>query len=133
MDQFKLNSEYKPTGDQPEAIEKLTDGRFCNRDQMNQGVTMQFGNCAVLQIEGIRVIVCSNHAQPYDLEIYRHCGIEPAKMKILVVKSAAHYRASFGTIAKCIIDVEAPALGPMSPHALPLAHCRRPIYPLDKI
>lgn len=112
-------------------VENLTDGRFRNIDQMNQGVLMLFGNCAVLLIGGIHVIVCSNHTQPYDLEIYRHCGIDPKQMKILVVKSAVHYRASFGTIAKQIIDVEAPALGPMSPHMLPLEHCRRPIYPLD--
>lgn len=112
-------------------VKKLTDGRFRNRDQMNKGVTMLFGNCAVLLIGGIYVIVCSNHAQPYDLEVYRHCGIKPEEMKILVVKSAVHYRASFGTIAKQIMDVETPALGPMRPHMLPLVHCRRPIYPLD--
>lgn len=113
-------------------VENLTDGCFRNRDQMNQGVPMLFGNCATLLIGGIHVIVCSNHTQPYDLEIYRHCGMKPEEMKILVVKSAVHYRASFGTIAKQILDVEAPALGPMSPHMLPLEHCRRPIYPLDK-
>ena len=114
-------------------VEKLTDGRFRNRDQMNKGVLMLFGDCAVLRIDGIRVIVCSNHAQPYDLEIYRHCGIAPEQMKILVVKSAAHFRASFGTIAKQILDVETPALGPMRPHMLPLSHSRRPIYPLDPL
>lgn len=112
-------------------VEKLTDGCFRNRDRMNKGVLMLFGNCAVLRIGGIRVIVCSNHAQPYDLEIYRHCGIRPEEMKVLVVKSAAHFRASFGTIAKQIYDVETPALGPMRPQMLPLAHSRRPIYPLD--
>ena len=26
MDHFKLHSEYKPTGDQPQAIEKLVEG-----------------------------------------------------------------------------------------------------------
>lgn len=40
MDQFKLNSEYKPTGDQPEAIEKLTQGvNFGLREQVLLGVT----------------------------------------------------------------------------------------------
>lgn len=114
-------------------VAKLTDGRFRNRDQMNQGVEMLFGNCAVLLIDGIHVIVCSNHTQPYDLEIYRHCGIKPEQMRVLVVKSAVHYRASFGTVAKQILDVETPALGPMNPKMLPLAHSRRPIYPLDEL
>ena len=40
MDVFKLHSEYQPTGDQPEAIEKLVDG--INSGMKNQtllGVT----------------------------------------------------------------------------------------------
>ena len=40
MDQFKLKSEYLPTGDQPEAIEKLTQGvNFGLREQVLLGVT----------------------------------------------------------------------------------------------
>ena len=40
MDQFKLNSEYKPTGDQPEAIQKLTDGlQKGMQEQVLLGVT----------------------------------------------------------------------------------------------
>ena len=54
-------------------------------------------------------------------------------MKLLAVKSAAHFRASYGTVAKVIYDVETPALGPMRPQMLPLANSRRPIYPLDDI
>lgn len=114
-------------------VEKLTDGCYRNRDEMNRGLCMHFGDCALLRIDGVQVIVCSAHSQPYDLEIYRHCGIAPENMKILVVKSAAHFRASFGTVAKAIYDVETPALGPMRPQALPLAHSRRPIYPLDEM
>ena len=114
-------------------VERLTDGRTINTGVMNKGVLMPFGDSALLKIEGVQVIVCSNHTQPYDLEVYRHCGIVPENMKILAVKSAVHYRASFGTIAKQILDVETPALGPMRPQMLPLAHSRRPIYPLDDI
>ena len=40
MDQFQLVSEYKPSGDQPEAIEKLTQGvRLGLREQTLMGVT----------------------------------------------------------------------------------------------
>lgn len=112
-------------------VRKITDGITVNTGPMNNGVTMHFGDCALLQIGGVQVIVCSSHTQPYDLEVYRHCGIVPEDMKVLVVKSAVHYRASFGTIAAKILDVETPALGPMRPQMLPLAHSRRPIYPLD--
>ena len=40
MDKFKLHSKYKPTGDQPEAIKKLTDGLVKgDREQVLLGVT----------------------------------------------------------------------------------------------
>ena len=40
MDQFKLVSKYKPTGDQPEAIEKLTEGiKNGLKEQVLLGVT----------------------------------------------------------------------------------------------
>ena len=113
-------------------VENLTDGKYRNADTMNRGVLMSIGECALLRIGGIQVIVCCAHSQPYDLEVYRQCGIAPETKKILVVKSAAHFRASFGTIAKVIYDVETPALGPMRPQMLPLAHSRRPIWPLDQ-
>lgn len=112
-------------------VEKLTDGCFYNQGKMRHGLMVNFGDCALLKIGGVQVIVCSNHEQPYDLEIYRHCGIDPKGKKILAVKSAVHFRANFKTIAHQILDVETPALGCMRPHMLPLAHCRRPIYPLD--
>ena len=33
--------------------------------------------------------------QAYDLEIFRHIGLEPTQQKILVVKSTCHFRADF--------------------------------------
>lgn len=114
-------------------VEKLTDGCYRNQGAMNHGVQMNMGNSALLRIAGVQVIVSSARAQPYDLEVYRHMGIRPEEKKLLAVKSAAHFRASFGTVAKAIYDVETPALGPMRPQMLPLSHSRRPICPLDDI
>ena len=112
-------------------VKAITDGKFCNRDEMCQGLLVNFGTCALLQVGGIQIIVSSFRTQPWDLEVYRHCGIQPQDMKILMVKSAAHFRASYGKIAAQILDVQAPALAPQEPQMLPLTHSRRPIYPLD--
>lgn len=114
-------------------VEKLTDGCFYNQGPMFHGLMMNYGDTALLRIGGVQMIVCSNHAQPYDMGIFNHCGIDPREKKILVVKSAVHFRAHYKTIAKQILDVETPALGCMRPQMLPLAHCRRPIYPLDDL
>ncbi len=114
-------------------VKAITDGRFMQHCQMSGGKIAQFGKCALLQIDSIQVIVCSYRTQPYDLGIFPHMGILPEHMKILMVKSAAHFRADYGKIAKRILDVETPAQAPQRPEQLPLSRSRRPIYPLDDI
>ena len=114
-------------------VENLTDGHTRNQGPMLNGLPMNYGDCALLRIGGIRVVVCCNYAQPYDMEIYRHVGIDPTKCHILVTKSSVHFRADFSSIAKEIYDVETPALCCMRPQMLPLARCRRPIYPLEAL
>lgn len=112
-------------------VKCLADGQFHNRDEVSHGLLVKFGKCALLVVEGLQIIVCSVRCQPYDLEIYRHLGIHPEDMNILAVKSAAHFRASFGKIAARIIEVNAPGLAAPDPESAGLTHVRRPIYPLD--
>ena len=84
-------------------------------------------------LDWMRNTSIERYAQPYDLGIFHHCGINPEEKDILVVKSAVHFRAHYITVAQQIFDVETPALGCMQPQQLPLTHCRRPIYPLDDL
>lgn len=114
-------------------VKMLSDGKYRNRDKMCQGLVMNLGKSALLQIGGISVIVCSIRQQPWDLEVYRSFGIQPQDMKILVTKSTIHYRESFSNVSSVMLDVEAPALAPQCPESMPLSHSRRPIYPLDDI
>ncbi len=114
-------------------VKVITDGKYRNRDKMGHGRVCNLGKTALLQIGGVQVIVTSVRMQTYDLEVYRSVGIQPQDMKILAVKSTMHYRASFSNVSSVMLDVETPALAIQSPEAAPLAHSRRPIYPLDDI
>lgn len=111
-------------------VKAITDGKFYNRDYL-KGVLTLLGKTAVLDIDGISVIVSSIRTQPWDLEVYRSNGIVPQDAKILMVKSTIHFRASYSTIAHKILDVELPGLAPQSPEMLTYKNSRRPIYPLD--
>jgi len=114
-------------------VKAITDGKYRNRDKMGHGRLCNLGKTALLQIGGVQVIVTSVRMQTYDLEVYRHCGIQPQDMKILAVKSTMHYRASFGNVSRVMLEVETPALAVQQPTSAPLAHSRRPIYPMDDI
>ena len=84
-------------------VEKLTDGCFTLTGPMGAGNPGNLGPTALIDIEGIKVIVVTRKMQALDQAIIRHVGIEPSACAILVLKSSVHFRADFGPIAGQII------------------------------
>ena len=83
-------------------IRAITDGNYVFMGKMNHGMSVTHGKAAVIDVAGNIVIVSSVPRQPFDLEVFRSHGIVPERQKVLVVKSAIHYAASYGTIAKAM-------------------------------
>lgn len=98
---------------------RFTNGEYRNRDEMDRGGLVRLGDCAVVDIGGNLVIISSFRTQPYDLEVFRSCGIAPEDRRFLMVKSAVHYRASFGKIAYKMIDLALPGYAKPVPEGLP--------------
>ena len=111
-------------------VKLISDGVHYTKD-FCPGTICNLGKTAVLIINGIEILTTSVRTQAWDLEAFRSNGIMPELKRLLVVKSAAHFRASYGTIANKIIDIELPAIAPQNPSAIYYKHTRRPIYPLD--
>ena len=119
-------------------VRSLSDGHFIYEGPMNAGVAGTLGRTAVLVCEGrhgntVEVIVCERRVQALDAAIFRSQGIEPAERKILVVKSAVHFRGSLAPIAKRIIEVNTPGLTSIDFTRFPYRRLPRPIWPLDDI
>ncbi len=87
---------------------KLADGNFKFTGPMGAGNPGNLGPCALIDIDGVRVMVVSHKVQALDQAILRHVGIEPSECPILVLKSSVHFRADFGPIAEQIIVGIAP-------------------------
>ena len=87
---------------------KLTDGRFTLTGPMGAGNPGNLGPCALIDIDGVRVMVVSRKMQALDQAILRHVGVEPSECPILVLKSSVHFRADYGPIAESIIVGIAP-------------------------
>jgi microcystin degradation protein MlrC len=68
-----------------------------------------------------------------DPEAARSVGIDPAKRKIVVVKSAVHYRASYEPIAAEIIEVDGPGLASPNLNRFTFTNIRRPVFPIDQL
>jgi len=90
----------------------ISDGRCVLKGPMMRGMTIQLGQSACLEIEGVLVAVVSGKAQLFDREMLRILGITPEAMKLMVLKSSNHFRADFEPIASKVLVAK--AMGPMA-------------------
>lgn len=107
-------------------IRRLTDGLYRNVDEMDRGVLVKMGHCAVVEVGGNLVVLSSIRTQPYDLEALRSSGITPEAQRFLAVKSSVHYRASYGRVARKMIDVALPGYQVPIPDGLPFRNWKEP-------
>jgi microcystin degradation protein MlrC len=109
----------------------IADGRYTIRGPMCTGLRIEMGRTAVVDVDGIEVVITELRTQPWDAEVFRRLGIEPSNRKVLVVKSAAHFRASFEPIAKEIFEVDLPGLVSNNFANFQFHNILRPVFPLD--
>ena len=115
-------------------VKGITDGEFLNYGPKGTNTRNRLGRTVRLQCgvdDEIEVIVTENRVQPADTEIWRHVGIQPERLSILVVKSTNHYRADYEPRASHVIPVNSPGLAAMDPRQFDHQHVRRPKYPID--
>ena len=115
-------------------VRLIHEGTFPLAGPMGAGTFAGRGRTVVLEIGGsggIELQLTELRGHPSDLNHFRAFGIEPTQRRMLVLKSAAHFRAAFEPIASKVIEVDAPGISTPKLSTLPYAHLRRPIYPLD--
>lgn len=105
-------------------VAALGDGNFTATGPFYKGARMKLGPMARLSIGGVELVVASRKQQAADQEIFRHLGIEPARMKIVALKSSVHFRADFQPIAAEVLVVEAPGPVIADPAKLPFQRLR---------
>lgn len=89
-------------------VKMITDGRYILKGKMSRGMVVNQGTTAVVEIDGNTVIIASVAFQPYDPEVFRSHGITPEDQRILVTKSAVHYKASFADVSRAMHTVALP-------------------------
>ncbi|HUG15042.1 MAG TPA: M81 family metallopeptidase [Thermomicrobiales bacterium] len=115
-------------------VRLIHEGRFEMGGVMGRGTTSSRGKTVVLEIGGqggIELQLTELRGHPNDLNFFRAFGIEPTERRILVLKSAAHFRAAFEPIATKVIEVDAPGISSPRLDTFAYRNLRRPIYPLD--
>lgn len=114
-------------------VRLLSDGEFTVTGPMSTGSRMHMGPTAVLDTGRVKIVVISQHIEPYDLGCFTSVGIDPLNTTYLMLKSRIHYRATFMPVAKAIIECAGRGVCTSDYSELTFNHVRRPIYPLDDV
>ena len=112
-------------------VKTISDGNFVHKGPMGQGRTGRMGKTVVIEANGIEIILTEKRIQPYDAEVLRSVGIEPTDRRLIVLKSAVHFRADYTPIAHQILEVDTPGVHSPDLFSYDYHRLRRPIYPLD--
>src|SRR5438270_1039376 len=104
-----------------------------NAHQTFAGAIVPLGDVASVRMGGVEAVLISTRAQAMGTDLFSNYGIDPARRKILVVKSNQHFYASFSKIAAQVIYAEGDGPLPRDYHKLPLRRIQRPIWPLDAV
>ncbi|MEF8801623.1 MAG: M81 family metallopeptidase [Halolamina sp.] len=117
-------------------VTAITDGEFTNTGPMGTGSENHLGRTVHMKCgseDGVSVLLTENRLQPLDAEIWRHAGIQPERLDVLVVKSMNHFRADYEPMSSEVIPINSIGLCSMDPRNFEFSHLRRPKFPLDEM
>jgi microcystin degradation protein MlrC len=87
-------------------IKNLTNGNFTGTGDFYKNMKIKLGLMALLEYNGIFILVSSAKMQAADQAVFTHLGIKAQDFSLLVLKSSVHFRADFSDLASDIILVE---------------------------
>lgn len=96
-------------------VKALRDGTFRLSGAFRTGMEQTFGRTALLDIRGVQVIIGEKPLQIFDEEPFRLFGIEPARCKVVGLKSTVHFRATYQPLGSLVLV--AVGAGPFHPDA----------------
>lgn len=108
-------------------VEKISDQPFYAKSAYYKGTHVDLGVMALVQCEGVRILLVSKRVQPFDRALFEHMGVDLEEQKIIVLKSSVHFRADFEKIAEEILAVESPGINIDNPEQLPYENIRKGI------
>jgi microcystin degradation protein MlrC len=109
----------------------LSNGDFAYDGPMFAGLRGNLGRSAWLQVGGVAVVVVTGREQPFDMAFARSLGLDCRRLRYLVLKSAAHFRAAFEPIAGSIHNVDAAGIHTHVFKNLPHHKRARPVFPVE--
>jgi len=112
-------------------VKSISDGRYTIIGPMVTGMQFDVGPAVGLLIGGVDVAVISGMMQSFDNGQMRVVGFDPIDYRIVVVKSAVHFRAWWSDVASAIVECDPPGIASNDFSTFEFANKARKLYPLD--
>jgi microcystin degradation protein MlrC len=114
-------------------VRLLHDGTYVEPEVRHGGKRVNhMGPTALVELPGNSFLVLSTlRHPPFSLGQLTCLGLEPQKLRFIVVKAAIAYKAAYLPIAGTIIEVDTPGLTAVNPARFKYRHIRRPMFPLE--
>ena len=96
------------------------------------GMEVSMGTWALIECDGLAVLVTERAACTFDPAVFEHVGLDPASADVIVVRSANLFRAGWGTSADGAVLLDLPGASTPRLDRLPFVRATRPLYPVDR-
>jgi len=114
-------------------VRRISDGQYILRGPMGAGGRARNGPTVLIESGGVQIVVMSLYQEPFDLECFHSLGIDPMRMRFVVIKSRVHWRAGLGDLAREVVECAGVGVTTSDYSILKFERVRRPVFPLDAI
>lgn len=122
---LRIGGKVAPVSGEP--LDALVEVRGLRRDLRVPGLSGsvdRLGDCALVAIDGVELLLNSRRTQGFSTEMFTAFGTDLSARRIVVVKSSQHFHASFSKVAARILYVDAPGTLTNDLTALPFRKAR---------
>ena len=95
------------------------------------GAPYSMGTWAVVEADGLSVLVTGRPAPTFDPQCFRHAGLRLEDADVVVVRSATLFRAGWEGLYSDALILDLPGASTPRLETLELVRAPRPLYPLD--
>ena len=94
------------------------------------GQPVDLGLVATVAMAGVKVVLTSERAMPFDTLHLRCAGISPERERIVSLKCGSNWRAAFADMAAAQYYVDTPGICTSNIERMPLTRLRGEYFPL---
>jgi microcystin degradation protein MlrC len=114
-------------------VRNICDGSFTVTGPLFTGMQVRLGRTVLFETQGMDIVISEGRFEAMDFAMYRILGIDESTYSYIVLKSKVQYKATFGTIARHIVECNGFGVASLDLHSFAFRNLVRPIYPLDGI